>query len=102
MPNRISAKVLFFLAIFVSSFLPFSSAVEKPDPLTLECSSTLFGTSSKDHCEKLCKNGGTEYKCFKLPGILDKELYTRARDQFCSDLGFIPSWDCAICDANPA
>ena len=102
MPNRISAKVLFFLAIFVSSFLPFSSAVEKPDPLTLECSSTLFGTSSKDHCEKLCKNGGTEYKCFKLPGILDKECYTCARDQYCSDLGFITSWDCAICDANPA
>ncbi len=94
---------LFSCLLFSSVLFPAPVSAQKYDEKTLQCSATLFGTLSKDDCEKICNPPGrakqTEYACFEIPSA--EGCYSCARDQYCADLGFMTIWDCGPCDANP-
>jgi len=103
---------LMYFCFFCLSQFPQSSisAAPEKDAETQACSENLFGTVSKEFCQAICPEG-TEYGCLKVkdfPGknptdpSQDLECYTCARDQYCSDLGYMDVWDCWLCDANPA
>ena len=108
--KKICLLVLPFLIIFFSPLENIVAAAPEKDIETDACSASLFGTVSKEYCQAICPEG-TEYGCLKVkdfPGknpadsSKDLECYTCARDQYCSDLGYMDVWDCWLCDANPA
>lgn len=95
--------IFFVQCIFVASLF----AAEKT-PQDEACSSRLLGTMSKESCEANCPQGAN-VKCFQVEkyapeatGLSEElECYTCARDQQCSDLGYLDWWGCFPCDANP-
>lgn len=100
-----------FLAVFIFSFTAngiVGKTFAEQTPEDKECSSKLFGTVSKESCDKLCPK--VDAKCFKTheyppeqTGMSEPlECYTCARDNQCSDIGAIDWWSCFACDVNPA
>ncbi len=107
--NIILIFIFLFSLFYFLSFGQIAHALPPKDAETDACSASLFGTVSKKYCKDICPEG-TEYGCLKVkdfPGknpsdpSKDLECYTCARDQYCSDLGYLSWWDCPPCDANP-